>query len=185
MIKKHLPDIAVIVFLGLLIPLFVVKKPVISYNIPHAKDRASQAGKQQEKTTLAQQGSRAAEQQAGKQQDKTTLSGGYAKLEERNIFSMDGTYKSAKDKVAMPENPYTFIGVLGSNEKRAVFREYTGHIITLKKGDKLIDDFVIKDIDNLYVKLTKGKGKAEKEMRIFYFKDKDENKKGKEAIKIR
>lgn len=175
MIKKHLSDIAVIVFFGVFIPLFVVKKPVISYNMPHTKDRVAQTGKQQ--------GSRAAEQQAGKQQDKTTLNGGYMKLEERNIFSMEGTYKSAKDKVVLPENPYTFIGVLGSKEKQAVFREYTGHIITLKKGDRLIDDFVIKDIDNLYVKLKKSKGKEEKEMRIFYFKDKDENKKVKEAIK--
>lgn len=173
MIKRHLSDIAIIVFLGLLIPLFVVKKPVISYNIAHTKDRESQAGKQQEKAT--------GNSSSGNKPENN----GYAKLEERNIFSMDGTYKSAKDKVALPENPYTFIGVLGSNEKQAVFREYTGHIITLKKGDKLIDDFVIKDIDNLYVKLTKGKGKAEKEMRIFYFKDKDENKKGKEAIKRR
>lgn len=158
MIKKYMADLAVFVFLGLLIPLFVVKKPVISYNVPQAKELPAGAEKQEQNA-------------ADKASQKKQQAGVYAKLEARNLFSKDGAYKAAKDKVVLPENPYRLIGVLGSKEKQAVFRDYTGQITTLKKGDKLMDDFIVKDIEGLYVRLKKGK--EEKELRIFSLPDKD------------
>jgi hypothetical protein len=94
-------------------------------------------------------------------------------LKDRNIFSVDGKYPtsgvgSAETKGPLPENPYTLIGILQGEEKKAVFREHTGSIITLTVGKKLIDDSVITRIDNLSVQVKKGK--EERELRIFSVK---------------
>jgi len=64
-----------------------------------------------------------------------------------------------------PENPYTLIGILHGEEKKAVFREYTGSILFLTVGKKLIDDSIITRIDSTSVEVKKGKEK--KELKIF------------------
>jgi len=88
-------------------------------------------------------------------------------LKERNIFSPYGSYvmSGAVLKGPLPENPYTLIGVLQGEEKKAVFREYTGTIVTLTVGKKLIDDSIITRIDKLSVVVEKGKEK--RELKIF------------------
>ncbi len=88
----------------------------------------------------------------------------YKNLEKRNIFASDGSYVE-KGLIQLPENPYNLIAILQGKEKRAVFREYTGSIVSLKVNDKLIDGAVITHIDRLYV-ITK-KGKVTKEYKIF------------------
>jgi len=94
-------------------------------------------------------------------------------LKDRNIFSADGKYAtsgvgSADMKGPLPENPYTLIGILHGEEKKAVFREYTGSIVFLTIGKKLIDDSVITRIDNTSVEVKKGKEK--RELKIFSVK---------------
>jgi hypothetical protein len=91
-------------------------------------------------------------------------------LKDRNIFSADGKYampgvSSADMKGALPENPYTLIGILQGEEKKAVFREYTGSVVTLTMGKKLIDESVITRIDSTSVEVKKGNEK--RELKIF------------------
>jgi len=99
--------------------------------------------------------------------------GGLKALKDRNIFSADGKYPifavgTAGVKEALPENPYTLIGILHGEEKKAVFRDHTGSIIALTVGKKLIDDSVITRIDSTSVEVTKGKEK--RELKIFSVK---------------
>ena len=82
----------------------------------------------------------------------------------RNIFSPSGIYAESASQ-SLPENPYTLIGVLMGKEKKAVFRDYTGAVITLAAGKKLIDGFTITQIDSVSVKLERGKEK--KSLRAF------------------
>jgi hypothetical protein len=93
-------------------------------------------------------------------------------LKDRNIFSADRKYaivtsggSSSGTGGPLPENPYTLIGILQGEEKKAVFREYTGSIVFLTVGKKLIDDSVITRIDRNSVEVRKGKEK--KELKIF------------------
>lgn len=92
----------------------------------------------------------------------------YKHLDERNIFSETGSYETAKGLLQIPENPYNLIAVLRGMEKRAVFREFTGNMVSLKVGDKLIDGAVIEDIGDMSVKIKKGK--ETKDYRIFEVK---------------
>jgi hypothetical protein len=94
-------------------------------------------------------------------------------LKERNIFAADGKYaivamSGPGMKGPLPENPYTLIGILRGEEKKAVFREHTGSILALTVGKELIDGSVITRIDNLSVEVKKGKEK--RELRIFSVK---------------
>lgn len=93
-------------------------------------------------------------------------------LKDRNIFSADGRYPVIKTQREreIPEVAYTLLGVMHGREKKAVFRIYTGAVVSVKEGDKLIDDAVITGIDNLTVKTKKGK--TVKEYRIFDVKPK-------------
>ena len=92
-------------------------------------------------------------------------------LKERNIFSPDGSYtkSGAGLKGPLPENPYTLIGILNGEEKKAVFRDYTGSIIALTVGKKLIDGSVITKIEKLSVQLENEKDK--KELKVFDLTD--------------
>lgn len=98
----------------------------------------------------------------------------YEALKERNIFSPDGSYGSYAKAMsgASPSGPlpqasqtFTLIGTLHGQEKKAVFRDHTGSIVTLTVGKKLIDGSVITRIDSTSVEVEKGKEK--KELKIF------------------
>ncbi|MDI6889843.1 MAG: hypothetical protein QMC83_02730 [Thermodesulfovibrionales bacterium] len=152
MMKKYLMDILCIAIFGLSIPLLVVEKPEISYSTLISNARTAEPEKKKDMTETITR----VEKQRVRQ---------YKHIEERNIFSPDGVYRIVKGEAPPPENPYRFIGVLRGKDKRAVFMDYTGEIITLKPGEKLGDGSVIRDIDILSVKLKKGK--KETELRIF------------------
>lgn len=94
----------------------------------------------------------------------------YASLEKKNIFSEDGSYEKPKELKKIPEIAYNLLAVLLGKEKRAIMREYTGTMVSVKVGDKLIDDSVVTDIDNLTVRTKKQK--TVKEYRIFDVKPK-------------
>lgn len=93
-------------------------------------------------------------------------------LNGRNIFSADGRYPviTTQGKREIPEVPYTLLGVMLGKEKKAVFREYTGSIVSLSEGAKMLDDSVITTIEKLSVKVKKGK--KEREYRIFHLEKK-------------
>ncbi len=86
-------------------------------------------------------------------------------LEARNIFEPKGDYEKPKELIIIPEKPYNLIAVLEGKEKRAILRDYTGRIVSLKAGDKMIDGAVVIKIDKLSI--TAKKGVKEKEYRIF------------------
>lgn len=86
-------------------------------------------------------------------------------LKARNIFSADGSYAQAAAKRAVPDIPYTLLGVVYGKEKKAFFREFTGAIVSLAEGDKMVDEAVVSNIEKRTVKVKKGK--EEKEYKIF------------------
>ncbi len=97
-------------------------------------------------------------------------------MEVRNIFDLEGNYEKPKELIIIPENPYNLIAVLEGKEKRAILREYTGRMVSLKIGDKMVDDAVVIKIDKLSV--TAKIGTKKKEYRIFEVKKiKDKDKK--------
>ena len=122
------------------------------------------------------------EQKAIKRLNRLTLELAYPKetpknrnLVVRNIFEPDGNYEKPKELIIIPENPYNLIAVLEGKGKRAILREYTGRMVSLKMGDKMIDGAVVIKIDKMSV--TAKKGKKEKEYRIFEVKKKVGSKK--------
>ena len=117
------------------------------------------------------------ERKAIKRLNRLTLELAYPKetpqnrnLEVRNIFEPEGNYEKPKELIIIPENPYNLIAVLEGKEKRAILREYTGRMVSLKIGDKMIDGAVVIKIDKLSV--TAKKGAKKKEYRIFDVKNK-------------
>ncbi len=89
-------------------------------------------------------------------------------LEVRNIFEPQGNYEKPPELIIIPENPYNLIAVLQGKEKRALLREYTGRMVSLKIGDKMVDGAIVTGIDSMSV--TAKKGKKEKVYRIFEIK---------------
>jgi hypothetical protein len=90
-------------------------------------------------------------------------------LKERNIFSPYGSYTisgaSLEGPLPQNQNPYSLIGILQGEEKKAVFRDYKGSIITLAVGKKLVDGSVITRIDRLSVVVERGNEK--RELKVF------------------
>jgi hypothetical protein len=162
MIRKYFTDILCIV-LFVLIAFLAAEKPVIDLNIP-----PSTVDKRQPQDTKKEE---------TKKLEKEIVRDVFASeaLKDRNIFSADGKYAifipgagPSGTGGVLPENPYTLIGILHGEEKKAVFREYTGSILFLTVGKKLIDDSVITRIDSTSVEVKRGKEK--KELKIFNVK---------------
>jgi len=88
-------------------------------------------------------------------------------LKEKNIFGPgEGKTTLGAGKAGRsPENPYSLIGVLQGEEKRAVFLEPGGKIVALAVGNNLTDGTVVTRIDDLSVQVEKGKEK--KELKVF------------------
>lgn len=81
-------------------------------------------------------------------------------LKARNIFTASGAYTDADNK-PIPANPYTLIGVTQGKETKAIFRDYTGAVLMMTKGQKMMDGSVITRIDRTSVQLKKGEEKTE------------------------
>jgi len=154
MIKRYLTDIICILALALFIPILVINRPDISYNeqpvtrhIPGVKEGTEEKG-----------------------MEKVARTEGFSNIEERNIFSPDGSY-IIKGKTPLTGEFYRLIGILTSGAKKAVFVDYTGEVFILKEGERLYEGSVISRIDNISVTLKKGKEK--KLLKVFDF---DKNK---------
>ncbi|MEZ0344822.1 MAG: hypothetical protein ABWJ99_08505 [Caldimicrobium sp.] len=61
--------------------------------------------------------------------------GGYKNLARRNPFTPEGSYAG----LIFPENPYILIATKFDGQPQALLRLFTGEIITVKEGDKLLD----------------------------------------------
>jgi len=162
MIKKYLLDIIVIVLVSTL-ALWATQKPAVDLNLrPSTGDKGQLPDVKNEAKEKVQEGI---------VRDVVALGA----LKERNIFSPDGSYTKSEAvlkgpllKGPLPENPYTLIGILQGEEKKAVFKDYTGSIITLTIGKQLSDGSIIRRIDNFFVEVEKGEEK--RELRIFNIK---------------
>jgi hypothetical protein len=85
----------------------------------------------------------------------------------RNIFAASGSNAAtgAEMIVSLADNPYFLIGILDGKERKAVFRDGQGVVAAFAVGKKMGDGFVIAGIDNVSVKLIRGK--ETKELKIF------------------
>lgn len=157
---KYLLDI-ICVILVVILAFLIAERPVVDLSI-----RSSPADKRQSQETRKEETSKLEKEII---RDIAATKG----LKERNIFSADGKYATigvggTEVKGPPPENPYTLIGILQGQEKKAIFREYTGAIVTLTVGKKLLDGSVITGIGSTTVEVKKGKEK--RELRIFEVK---------------
>jgi hypothetical protein len=151
MIRKYTADI-IAVFIILAAFIFLAEKPRVNYNPPAA------AAAQIDKKVVAEVKK---ELQAV---PGTAVS--YAELEKRNIFIEAGVYAAAGASTpVLPPNPYTLVAVLQGSDKKAVFREYTGAIVTVPVGKKMIDEYVVQGIEGVTVKLRRGN--EEKKLTVF------------------
>ena len=154
---KYLLDIICVVIVVIL-ALLTAEKPVFNLNIrPSIADKKQPQDRKKEETKKVE-----------KEIVRVVVT--HEALKERNIFSADGRYATSgvgggEMKGSLPEKPYSLIGILQGEEKKAVFREYTGSIVFLTIGKKLIDDSIITRIDSTSVEVKKGKEK--KELKIF------------------
>ena len=160
MIKKRLIDILCIGLFAM-IALLAAEKPVIDLSI---RPSIPIPDKRQQRDATIKEETKKVEKEIVR--DIVA----FKSLKERNIFTPDGSYTTSKTLLAgpLPENPYTLIATLHGEEKKAVFRDYTGSVITLTVGKKLGDGSIITRIDNLSVEVKKGKEK--RELKIFDIK---------------
>ena len=153
-VMKYLLDVICAVLVAM-IAVLATQRPAVNLNL---------------RPSVADQGQHPDAEKEGKEKGQGGIVKGVVAakaLKERNIFTADGNYtvSQAASKGPLPENPYTLIGVLQGEEKKAVFRDYTGSLVTLTVGKKLGDGSVITHIDKLSVELKKGQEKTE--LRIF------------------
>lgn len=81
-------------------------------------------------------------------------------------YGLETGLPKTKELKKLPENPYNLIAVVLGKEKRAVFKEFTGAIVSFSAGQKLIDGAVISAIGDNRVTVKRG-GKM-KEYRILH-----------------
>ncbi|MFO0753210.1 MAG: hypothetical protein U0411_07800 [Thermodesulfovibrionales bacterium] len=156
--------------------LSLAEKPKADYR-PDARE----VRKDMQRTALSasaggQQGGREprTQEKAQAKAQAAPLPNAYKSLTARNIFDPEGRYEKPKELKALPENPYNLIAVFQGKETRAVVREYTGALVSLKVGDKMADGFVVSGIDRLQV--TAKKGKEKKVYKIFDVKQNEQKK---------
>jgi hypothetical protein len=150
MIKQYALDIAIILMItGLAFVL--AGQPVLK---PDGGKAATPLGKAPVGGTVA----------ADKGINRSTADHDQQPIKGKNIFVPSGAYTEPIGQV-LTENPYVLIAVLQGKEKKAVFREQTGNVVTLPVGKSLLDGFVITRIDSVSVQLQKRDQK--KELRLF------------------
>lgn len=85
----------------------------------------------------------------------------YSFLKKRNPFSPEGSYIGKP----IPENPFSLIGIRAGSSPSALLKSFTGEIIVVKEGDKLIDGSrVVKIGENFVIIERLGK---KRELKLF------------------
>lgn len=75
----------------------------------------------------------------------------YSNIKKRNLFTPEGSYTDQK----IPEIPYTVVAIKIGKPNQAILKLYTGELITVKKGDKLIDEAQVLEIKEKYIKIKR------------------------------
>jgi hypothetical protein len=161
--KKYLADILCIAVVAVLAVLGVEKAEIKAKVHPPGGDRGRPAKvekKEQEKPAAG-----------------IIRSSGTAKvLKERNLFAGPGSPAAGAQagaavggppgaKITVLQGAYTLIGILNGEQRKAVFRDNSGVVVTLNAGQKLNDGMVITRINERSVELAKGGEK--KELKLF------------------
>jgi hypothetical protein len=120
------------------------------------------------KTSLPAQ--RVQPKETAKPENPVSAALSYTNIEKTNIFSAQKSYELLPAGVTMPEKPYELVAVLRGNERRAIFRGYTGSLVSRKVGEKLPDGSEVVKISDTAVSLQKGTER--KEQRIFVVRSK-------------
>lgn len=97
----------------------------------------------------------------------------YANIEKNNIFSAQRSYEVLPAGTPT-DRPYQLIAVLKGNDRRAIFRDYKGSLVSRKPGEKLDDGSEVVQIGDTFVSLQKGTER--REQRIFAIKPPADNK---------
>jgi hypothetical protein len=150
MMKKYIPDVVIILVI-LTTAFLIAERPRV--DLKSAPSAMGATGAAVQATEIKRE-----------QLNITRPADEIKELKARNLFSASGTYAETAEK-PLPENPYTLIAVLRGKEMKAVFKDYSGSIMTRDVGNKMIDGAVITGIGNTTVKLKKGTEITE--MRIF------------------
>jgi len=80
-------------------------------------------------------------------------------VEKRNIFAPSGSYQDDAT-ISAPDNPYALIGVVGEGETlKAIFREYTGKVIKVSAGQRMMDGFRVVEVGKTQIVLKRGNEK--------------------------
>jgi hypothetical protein len=161
--KKYFPDLLVILIVAALVFLGVQKPNVNAVPRPSGNDR-SKTAKVEKKDVEKQLPIRILREVTDTKS-----------LKDRNIFAANGSYALPKPGGGAPgqagtaaDGSYSLIGILNGDQKKAVFKESTGTVVTLTVGKELSDGMTITRINDRSVELSKGKEK--KELKLFNVK---------------
>ena len=153
-IKEYIPDVSAVLLITLM-ALIIAGRPGINPQVRPASPypvKTLPAGSPQEL-------------KESKGIDRAIVSDQAIKnIKERNIFMESGVYTDSTGQI-VPDNPYALIAVLQGKERKAVFRDYQGKVMTLPAGGKLIDGFVITGIAAMSVRLQRRN--EQKNLRLF------------------
>lgn len=149
--SQYLPDILAILMVMIIAYMFAGKPPLDLKLSAFPGGKPAQSG--QSSDAVKKQQVQGVESQVNEENV-------YKELKAKNIFTANGAYTDSDNK-PIPANPYTLIGVTQGKETRAIFKDYTGAVLTMIKGQKMMDGSVIIRIDRTSVQFKKGEEKTE------------------------
>ena len=152
MIRRFVPDIVGVCLIAIIAVLLAVRPDVK----PDFRPQAAAQGVAQKAPAIQRE-----------RQDLSAAAVTDDAVKKRNIFAASGSYAATgAEMVSQPaDNSYVLIGILGGKERKAVFRDGQGAVAAFAVGKKMGDGFVVAGIDNVSVKLIRGK--ETKELKIF------------------
>jgi hypothetical protein len=152
MIRRFFPDIVSVCLIAIVALLLAVRPDVK----PDFRPKAASQGVAQKAPAVQRE-----------RQDLPAAAVADDAVKKRNVFAASGSYaETGAGTVSLPvDNSYVLIGIIGGKERKAVFRDGKGAVAAFAVGKKMGDGFVVAGIDNVSVKLIKGK--ETKELKIF------------------
>jgi hypothetical protein len=155
-LSKYVPDILCIL-LAVTMAYVFAGKATADLNAPSSPKRAAA------ETVTATKAGTTMPDQSTMSQDRDQ---GVNEPPARNVFAANGAYADLTTVgKPLPKNPYTLIAIVQGKETKALFRDYTGSMITTTVGQKMIDGSSIVAIGATSVKLKNDK--EEREVKLF------------------
>lgn len=150
-LKKNTKDIIIIFLFAAIVPLMIVKNPVISYN---GKAREMESIQNNKKKTLSL--------------ILETSKRDYNEIFKKNVFTADGKYPPDPLQKGQSKKSYKLIGVLSSAQMVAVLLDDEGQYHYKQKGQSLPDETIISALTMTSVTLKNQEG--EQTLKIFSIK---------------